>query len=74
MGDIPDRRLFRHVVLEKALLGYFEIVKGTLSPYHSLTHHKHLSVLQPFELVRFLNSKPLSPSTPSNLRQTEPIP
>lgn len=30
MGDIPDRTLFRHVVLEKALTAYFEIVKGRL--------------------------------------------
>jgi 26S proteasome regulatory subunit N3 len=28
MGDIPDRSLFRHVVLEKALIAYFDIVKG----------------------------------------------
>lgn len=28
MGDIPDRSLFRHPVLEKALSGYFDIVKG----------------------------------------------
>lgn len=28
MGDIPDRSLFRHPVLQKALDGYFEIVKG----------------------------------------------
>lgn len=28
MGDIPDRTLFRHAVLQKPLLGYFEIVKG----------------------------------------------
>jgi 26S proteasome regulatory subunit N3 len=28
MGDIPDRGLFRHPVLEKALSGYFDIVKG----------------------------------------------
>jgi 26S proteasome regulatory subunit N3 len=28
MGDIPDRSLFRHPVLEKALRGYFDIVKG----------------------------------------------
>lgn len=28
MGDIPERSLFRHPVLEKALRGYFEIVKG----------------------------------------------
>jgi 26S proteasome regulatory subunit N3 len=30
MGDIPDRSLFRHVVLEKALTAYFDIVKGML--------------------------------------------
>jgi 26S proteasome regulatory subunit N3 len=29
MGDIPDRSLFRQPVLQKALNGYFEIVKGT---------------------------------------------
>lgn len=29
MGEIPERSLFRHPVLEKALIGYFEIVKGT---------------------------------------------
>lgn len=74
MGDIPDRRLFRHVVLEKALLGYFEVVKGTLSPYQGLIHDQHLSILQPFELVHFLNSSPPSPNTPSNLKLTEPIP
>jgi 26S proteasome regulatory subunit N3 len=28
MGDIPDRGLFRHPVLEKALIAYFDIVKG----------------------------------------------
>ena len=28
MGDIPDRSLFRHVILEKALTAYFDIVKG----------------------------------------------
>jgi 26S proteasome regulatory subunit N3 len=28
MGDIPERSLFRHPVLKKALYGYFEIVKG----------------------------------------------
>jgi 26S proteasome regulatory subunit N3 len=28
MGDIPERSLFRHPVLEKALSAYFEIVKG----------------------------------------------
>ena len=28
MGEIPDRSLFRHPVLEKALNPYFDIVKG----------------------------------------------
>jgi 26S proteasome regulatory subunit N3 len=28
MGDIPERGLFRHPVLEKALSAYFDIVKG----------------------------------------------
>ncbi len=28
MGDIPERGLFRHPVLEKSLDAYFEIVKG----------------------------------------------
>jgi 26S proteasome regulatory subunit N3 len=28
MGDIPERSLFRHPILKKALYGYFEIVKG----------------------------------------------
>lgn len=32
MGDIPERSLFRHPVLEKALRGYFDIVKGELQP------------------------------------------
>jgi hypothetical protein len=30
MGEIPDRRTFRHPVLEKALQPYSEIVQGTL--------------------------------------------
>lgn len=33
MGDIPDRGLFRHPVLEKALSGYFDIVKGEFFVY-----------------------------------------
>ena len=33
MGDIPDRSLFRHPVLEKALRGYFDIVKGELAAF-----------------------------------------
>lgn len=44
MGDIPERGLFRHPVLEKALGAYFDIVKGThtCNPSKatvSLTHH-----------------------------------
>ncbi|KAJ7100282.1 PCI domain-containing protein [Mycena belliarum] len=44
MGDIPDRGLFRHPVLEKALTAYFDIVKavrtGSLSQFQStLTKH-----------------------------------
>lgn len=33
MGDIPERGLFRHVVLQKALTAYFELVKGRI-PFH----------------------------------------
>ncbi|KAH9947507.1 diphenol oxidase-A2 [Amylocystis lapponica] len=44
MGDIPERSLFRHPVLEKALSGYFEIVKavrmGSLSQFQN-TLAKH---------------------------------
>ncbi|CCL99614.1 uncharacterized protein FIBRA_01632 [Fibroporia radiculosa] len=44
LGEIPDRSLFRHPVLEKALSGYFEIVKavrmGSLSQFQS-TLSKH---------------------------------
>ncbi|KAI9509041.1 diphenol oxidase-A2 [Russula earlei] len=44
MGDIPERSLFRHPVLEKALHGYFDIVKavrtGSLSQFqNTLTLH-----------------------------------
>ncbi|KAJ7686630.1 diphenol oxidase-A2 [Mycena rosella] len=39
MGDIPDRGLFRHPVLEKALTAYFDIVKavrtGSLSQFQT---------------------------------------
>lgn len=46
MGDIPDRSLFRHVVLEKALTAYFDIVKavltGSLSQFQT-TLSKHVS-------------------------------
>ncbi|KAJ8585998.1 PCI-domain-containing protein [Rhizopogon salebrosus TDB-379] len=44
MGDIPERGLFRHPVLEKALGAYFDIVKavrtGSLSEFQS-TLNKH---------------------------------
>lgn len=45
MGDIPDRSLFRHVVLEKALTAYFDIVKGNFAflsqqPWQPLTTHR----------------------------------
>jgi 26S proteasome regulatory subunit N3 len=32
MGDIPERSVFRHPVLEKALVSYFDIVKGRSNP------------------------------------------
>lgn len=39
MGDIPERSLFRHPVLKKALYAYFEIVKGAfLSRVVSTSH------------------------------------
>lgn len=38
MGDIPERSLFRHPVLEKALRGYFDIVKGELPIFHCSPH------------------------------------
>ncbi|KDQ58425.1 hypothetical protein JAAARDRAFT_34215 [Jaapia argillacea MUCL 33604] len=49
MGDIPDRALFRHPVLEKALEGYFEIVKavrtGSLSQFQT-TLSKHAALFE----------------------------
>lgn len=36
MGDIPDRSTFRHPVLEKALIPYFDIVKGKFVVLSSL--------------------------------------
>ncbi|KAJ7754463.1 PCI domain-containing protein [Mycena metata] len=52
MGDIPDRGLFRHPVLEKALVAYFDIVKavrtGSLSQFQT-TLAKHA---QQFEADR----------------------
>lgn len=44
MGDIPERSLFRHPVLEKALEGYFEIVKGLLPfPSYSISKKEEFS-------------------------------
>ncbi|KAG5337244.1 putative 26S proteasome regulatory subunit rpn3 [Termitomyces sp. T112] len=44
MGEIPERSLFRHPVLEKALMAYFDIVKavraGSLSQFQT-TLSKH---------------------------------
>jgi len=34
MGDIPDRTLFRHPVLERALIPYFNTVKGMLLSFY----------------------------------------
>ncbi|KAF5389655.1 hypothetical protein D9757_004113 [Collybiopsis confluens] len=49
MGDIPDRSIFRHAVLEKPLKGYFEIVKavrtGSLSQFQQ-TVLKHAALFQ----------------------------
>ncbi|KAJ3829537.1 PCI domain-containing protein [Lentinula raphanica] len=49
MGDIPDRGIFRHPVLEKPLKGYFEIVKavrtGSLSQFQQ-TVSKHAALFQ----------------------------
>jgi hypothetical protein len=73
MGDIPDRSLFRHVVLEKALTAYFDIVKGKLlffafliqQPLNNHCLHNQLSAQAPS-----LNSKILFPSTFPNLKRT----
>nr|GAT59197.1 PCI-domain-containing protein [Mycena chlorophos] len=44
MGDIPDRSLFRHPVLQKALIAYFDVVKavrtGSLAEFQN-TLAKH---------------------------------
>jgi hypothetical protein len=41
MVDIPDRSLFRHVILEKALTAYLDIVKGNFYLPHSTTFDNH---------------------------------
>jgi 26S proteasome regulatory subunit N3 len=57
MGDIPDRSLFRHPVLEKALRGYFDIVKavrtGSLSQFQSMlsTHAAGFEADRTYTLV-----------------------
>lgn len=38
MGDIPERSTFRHPVLEKALVAYFDIVKGMHLSSHISRH------------------------------------
>lgn len=74
MGDIPERSLFRHPVLEKALAGYFEIVKGDYSshgrigPYPTFTDTILLS--QRSETDRSRNSKARSRATPRSSSQT----
>lgn len=49
MGDIPDRSIFRHPVLEKPLKGYFEIVKGAELSRPSASH---MLTFFPFPAVR----------------------
>ncbi|KAK7039514.1 PCI domain-containing protein [Favolaschia claudopus] len=57
MGDIPERGLFRHPVLEKALQAYFDVVKavrtGSLSQFQSTlaTHAATLSADHTYTLV-----------------------
>lgn len=69
MGDIPDRSLFRHVVLEKALTAYFEIVKGLdFFPYVNIT--PLISLFQLCGQVLLLNSKARYPNTRLSSRRT----
>ncbi|KAJ7485402.1 PCI domain-containing protein [Mycena latifolia] len=57
MGDIPDRGLFRHPVLEKALTAYFDIVKavrtGSLATFQAtlLAHAPALAADNLYTLV-----------------------
>ncbi|KAF8190302.1 PCI domain-containing protein [Mycena galopus ATCC 62051] len=57
MGDIPDRGLFRHPVLEKALTPYFDIVKavrtGSLSQFQTTLarHAAHFEADRTFTLI-----------------------
>ena len=48
MGDIPDRSLFRHVVLEKALTAYFDIVKGKYISFGVQTYFEQPLTDKPF--------------------------
>jgi hypothetical protein len=50
MGDIPDRSLFRHVVLEKALTAYFDIVKGNFCLSRSTLLLTTLHTSRPYRL------------------------
>ena len=72
MGDIPDRGLFRHPVLEKSLAAYFDIVKGKLDALFCA--YPILTSFQPSERAPSLPSSPPSPPTPPNSRPTEPKP
>jgi hypothetical protein len=72
MGDIPDRSLFRHVVLEKALTAYFDIVKGNFYLPHSIKKPTtdNPSHYQPSAQAPSLNSKLLCPNMFPNLKRT----
>ncbi|KAJ7126110.1 diphenol oxidase-A2 [Mycena epipterygia] len=57
MGDIPDRGLFRHPVLEKALTAYFDIVKavrtGSLAEFQTTlaTHAAQFEADRTYTLI-----------------------
>ena len=70
MGDIPDRSLFRHVVLEKALTAYFDIVKGNFCPLHSTTWTTDNPSRQLSAQAPSLNSKLLYLNTLPSLKRT----
>ena len=70
MGDIPDRSLFRHVVLEKALTAYFDIVKGNFTFPLSKTLTTNNSSHQPSAQAPSRNSKLLCPNTFPNSKRT----
>ena len=74
MGDIPERSLFRHPVLEKALTPYFEIVKGTVIFLLIYRACLTLSVPQLCGAARFLNFKRRFLSIARNSKQIGHIP